>query len=214
MIIGMYSFILMLLIMSSLYLLSSSRLGAMIRIVGTQGFILGFVPFFTGISLSNPHTWILSLLSIIVKGMVIPVLLFRALRGVALSREEQPYVGYPTSIGAGVLIVIFSYVAYRIISFHPLFSSQLIPVSITMAMCGLFLIITRKKALTQVIGYLVFENGIYLFGVSLSVKSPLLVEFGILLDVFVAVFVMGIVIYHINREFDSISTQALGTLKE
>lgn len=214
MITGMFSFLLVLLIMSSLYLLSSSRLGALIRTVGTQGFILGGIPFFTGISLSNPHTWILSLLSIVVKGMVIPLLLFRALRGVSLSREEKPYVGYPASICAGALIVIFSYTAYRIISFHPLFSSQFIPVCITMAMCGLFLIITRKQALTQVIGYLVFENGIYLFGVSMSVKNPLLVEFGILLDVLVAVFVMGIVIYHINREFDSISTQALGTLRE
>lgn len=215
MISGIYSFLLVLLIMSSLYLLSSSRIGALIRTVGAQGMILGCVPFITGdASLLNPHTWILSSLSIFVKGILIPILLFRALRGVYMSREDFPYVGYPMSIGAGVLMVLFSYVAYRIIGHHPLFSSQLIPAAITMALCGLFLIITRKQAITQVIGYLVFENGIYLFGVSLAVKNPLLVELGILLDVIVGVFVMGIVIYHINREFDSISTQALGTLRE
>jgi hydrogenase-4 component E len=96
----------------------------------------------------------------------------------------------------------------------PLFASPLIPAAMAMALCGLFLIIARRQALTQVIGYLVFENGIYLFGLAISAKNPLLVELGVLLDVFVGVFVMGIVIYHINREFDSISVEDLRMLKE
>jgi hydrogenase-4 component E len=80
-------------------------------------------------------------------------------------------------------------------------------------MTGLFLIITRKKALTQVLGYLVLENGIFVFGASLAQKQPLIVELGILLDVFVAVFVMGIAMFHINREFDHIDTDQLTTLR-
>ena len=78
---------------------------------------------------------------------------------------------------------------------------------------GLFLIIGRKKALSQVLGYLVFENGIYAFGVGVAYEAPLLVELGVLLDVFVAVFVMGIAIFHIRREFDSIDTTRLETLR-
>lgn len=211
---GLFSSILVLLMISSLYLLSSSRLGAMIRTVGAQGLILGFIPFFTGESINNHHTWILALLGIVIKGIVIPLLLIRALRGVAVSKEIAPYIGYTLSIGAGVASIILSYISYAFIAHHPIFSSPLIPASITLGLCGLFLIIARKQALTQIIGYLVFENGIYLFGVSLSVRSPLLVELGILLDVVVGVFVMGVVIYHINKEFDSISTQSLGTLRE
>lgn len=200
--------------MSSLYLLSSSRLGTLIKIVGTQGMILGLVPFLTHLSLTDPHTWILSVGSFIIKGFVIPVLLFKALRGVAINREIEPYVGFSFSIIIGVISVIFSFVIYHYISIHPLFHSQFIPASMVVSFCGLFLIITRKQALTQVVGYLVFENGIYLFGVSLAIENPLLVELGILLDVLVGVFVMGIVVYHINREFDTISTDDLDTLRE
>jgi hydrogenase-4 component E len=83
-----------------------------------------------------------------------------------------------------------------------------------MAASGLFLIIARRIALTQVIGYLVLENGIYAFGVSLSGSQSPLVEMGALLDLLVGIFVMGIVVYHINREFDSISTESLQELKE
>ena len=79
---------------------------------------------------------------------------------------------------------------------------------------GLFMIVSRRKALTQVLGYLTMENGVYVFGASLAVREPLLVELGILLDVFVGVFVMGIVIYQINREFDHIDTDRLSVLKD
>ncbi len=74
--------------------------------------------------------------------------------------------------------------------------------------------VSRSKAVTQVLGYLVLENGIYCFGLGAAPRSPALVEMGILLDVFVAVFVMGITIYHINREFDHIDTDQLISLKD
>jgi len=79
---------------------------------------------------------------------------------------------------------------------------------------GLLLIVSRRKAVTQVLGYLALENGIFVFGVGLARQATLLVEMGILLDVFVAVFVMGIAIFHISREFDHIDTDQLSLLKE
>jgi hydrogenase-4 component E len=75
-------------------------------------------------------------------------------------------------------------------------------------------IVSRKKALSQVMGYLVLENGIYLFGITLGREAPLLVEMGVSLDVFVAVFVMGIIIFHISREFDHIDVDQLASLKD
>ena len=79
---------------------------------------------------------------------------------------------------------------------------------------GLFLIISRKKAVTQVLGYLGLENGIYIFGIALVKEATILIDLGVLLDIFVAVFVMGIAIFHISREFDHIDTDRLSTLKE
>jgi hydrogenase-4 component E len=81
-------------------------------------------------------------------------------------------------------------------------------------LCGLLLIVSRNTAVMQVIGYLVLENGIYVFGWAFTIEEPLLVEMGVLLDVFVAVFVMGIIIYHLSREFDSIETDELASLKD
>jgi hydrogenase-4 component E len=90
----------------------------------------------------------------------------------------------------------------------------LIPVALATVMIGLIVLITRAKALTQVLGYLMLENGIYLFGLTQLERVPFLVEVGVLLDVFVAVFIMGIVVFHINREFDSISSTRLTELRE
>ena len=88
------------------------------------------------------------------------------------------------------------------------------PVSFFSVFAGLFLIVSRKRAVSQVLGFLVMENGIYTFGVGVVTGTPLLVEAGVLLDVFVAVFVMGIIIFHINREFDHIEGDRLSTLKD
>jgi hydrogenase-4 component E len=79
---------------------------------------------------------------------------------------------------------------------------------------GFLLLMTRIKAITQVLGYLILENGIYTFGLLLLQATPFLVEVGVLLDLFVAIFVMGIIINHISREFTSISTDRLTVLKD
>jgi hydrogenase-4 component E len=73
---------------------------------------------------------------------------------------------------------------------------------------------TRRKALTQVAGYLMLENGIYLFGLTQTESVPFLLELGVLLDVFAAVFIMGIVVFHINREFDSLDSARLTELRD
>jgi hydrogenase-4 component E len=125
----------------------------------------------------------------------------------------EPLVGYMTSflLGAAALVVAFA-VAARL---PPITSARmLVPVALVTLIIGLIVLITRTKALSQVLGYLILENGIYLFGLTQARRVPFLVEAGVLLDVFVGVFVMGIVVFHINREFDSISALNLTELKE
>ncbi len=93
-------------------------------------------------------------------------------------------------------------------------SALLVPVALSSILIGLFLIVSRKKAVNQVLGFLVLENGIFTFGVGLMRELSLLVELGVLLDVFVAVFVMGIMIFHISREFNHLDTDRLSTLRD
>jgi hydrogenase-4 component E len=93
-------------------------------------------------------------------------------------------------------------------------SDLLVPSAFSVIMIGFLVLVTRYKAITQLIGYLIMENGIFLFALLLLEKTPLLVEMGILLDIFVGVLVMGIVVNHINQEFGSASTVNLINLKE
>jgi hydrogenase-4 component E len=90
----------------------------------------------------------------------------------------------------------------------------IVPVALVTLMIGLIVLITRAKAISQVVGYLMLENGVYVFGITLARRVPFLIEIGVLLDVFVGVFIMGIVVFHINREFDSISAANLTELRE
>ena len=88
-----------------------------------------------------------------------------------------------------------------------------VPVSFFMVFVGLFIIVSRKKAVSQILGYLVMENGMYVFGVVVLRDMPLLVDLGVLLDAFAAVFVMGVAVHHITREFDHMDVDQLDKLK-
>ncbi len=89
-----------------------------------------------------------------------------------------------------------------------------VPAALSTVLTGFVLLTSRIKAITQVIGYLVLENGIFIFGLLLLEALPSLVELGVLLDLFVGVFVISIIIHHINREFDSLDTRRLSSLRE
>jgi hydrogenase-4 component E len=205
------------LILSNLLLLGSSRLAIYIRVAAAQGFVLGLLPILT--HLEDPGSRIalltgLGLVTMGVKGVLFPWLLFRALEQAKVRREPKPFVGYSLSILVGIVALAMS---LRVAARLPLpssgFSPLAVPVGLFTFFVGLFLIISRRKALTQVLGYLVLENGIYTLGVALVAEVSILVELGVLLDAFVAVFVMQIAIYHISHEFNSTDVDRLTSLR-
>ncbi len=203
-----------LLFLTDLVMLGLSELGACIRMVAIQGILLGLFTLIAREDVLTARLIVLGVVSMGLKGFVFPLLLSRDIREAKVRREVEPFVGYAASIVAGLLMLAASmWIAARFPMLSAATSSFVIPVALSTAFTGLFLIISRRKALTQVIGYLVFENGIYMFGIAAAGEIPFLVEFGVLLDVFVAVFVMGIAINHINREFDHIDADQLSSLK-
>ncbi|MFA5239562.1 MAG: NADH-quinone oxidoreductase subunit K [Phycisphaerae bacterium] len=206
--------IMIFLVLTNLTLLGLSRLGTCIRVVAVQGVVLGLLPLLLNEWSLELHLVLFSIAIISLKGIVFPWMLRKTLRDLNTQREIEPFVGYGTSIALGTaILVICMWLSSRLPLPVAAVSKLIVPVAFFTIMSGLFLIISRKKALTQVLGYLVMENGIYTFGVALVEKQPILVELGILLDVFVAVFVMGIAMFHINREFDHIDTDQLSRLK-
>jgi hydrogenase-4 component E len=196
------------------YALGVSRIRAVIRAVAAQGIILACCPLLLHPAI-DARVLALVVVGVTVKGFVLPHLLLRAMREADIQHEVKPMVGYPGSLFLGAvgtgLSMLFS-------SGLPLAEGHanllVVPASLATVWVGFLLLTTRKKAIMQVLGYLVLENGIFLFGLLLLEAMPFLVEVGVLLDLFTGVFVMGITIFHINREFSSISTDHLTGLKE
>ncbi|HLJ10937.1 MAG TPA: NADH-quinone oxidoreductase subunit K [Planctomycetaceae bacterium] len=216
---SLIQFILIFVVLTNLTLLGSSRRSSCIRLVAAQGILLGLLPLVLPEEGLTTSALVLALASIVLKGVVFPRLLLRAERTAGVKREFQPIIGYSASILLGILFLAFSmWLGTRLelpLPLRSLIGAKLaVPVSLFSILIGLLLIISRNKALTQVLGYLVMENGIYIFGVSLVREQPWLVETGILLDIFVAVFVMGIAIFHISREFDHMDVDQLTVLKD
>lgn len=198
------------------FCLGVSRLNAAIRAVAVQGALLSTLP----VLLAEPghplgHVIALSSIALFVKGIAIPWLMFRAMREAGTRRELEPIVGFVASLLLGVVGVALAFAFSRSL---PLPESEthgsLVPTGLATAWTGLLLIISRKKAVNQVLGFLLFENGVFLFGLLLTGVMPLMVEAGVLLDLVAAVFVMGIVMFHINREFSSLDTEKLSALKD
>ncbi len=207
--------ILILLVLTNLRLLGASRLGASIRTVAVQGVFLGLLALFEHAGSLTASVLVVAVGGMALKGIVFPWLLFRAVREAEVEREVEPYVGPIPSLLVGVAALGGSLWLTRHLELpEQASSSLLVAAALFSIIVGLFLIVTRKKAISQVLGFLVLENGVYAFGVGLVLESPLLVELGVLLDVFVAVFVMGIIIFHISREFDHIDVDQLASLKD
>ncbi len=207
--------VMILLVLSNLALLGSSRIAMAIRTLAFQGLVLSALPVIVGIGDLTDRELILAAATILLKAIVFPWLLMRTLRDAGVRREVEPFLGYTLSLVAGTAALGFSLWLDSRLPLPSAFPSPLlVPVSFFTIFCGLFLLLSRRKAISQVIGYLVLENGIYSFGLALANEDPFIVEVGMLLDLFVAVFVMGIAIFHISREFDHIDTDRMTLLRD
>jgi hydrogenase-4 component E len=194
--------------------LGVSRIRGVINAVAAQGILLGILAFFIHPDIGLRGI-LLVVVTVILKGFVIPRFLVHAMREANIQHEVRPVVGYMSSLLLGAvgtgLALVFSYTLPLAEEHQHLL---IVPASLSTVWTGFLLLTTRRKAIMQVLGYLLLENGIFLFGLLLLEAMPFLVEAGVLLDLFTGVFVMGIIIHHISRSFESISTEHLAELKE
>ena len=201
-------------LLQNFLMLGTSRLRAAIQFAGIQGGLVGAALY---IAHADAGLRVLGLAAatMVLKGLVIPSILLRAMRNASIRREIEPFIGFTTSLILGALATGLSLVFSRTL---PLLDEHvealIVPASFATVLTGFLVLTTRRKAITQVVGYLTLENGIFVFGLTLVQAIPFLVEIGVLLDLFVAVFVMGIIMDHINREFSSLSTEHLTSLRE
>jgi hydrogenase-4 component E len=197
------------------FILGAGRLRTAIYLVAFQGVLLGISPLWVEPGSGMRRVALLVLATLAVKGFVIPRMLFFAMRDASIGPEVRPIGGFIASLllgaaGTGLALVFAKYLPLR-----PEHVGRLVvPASLATVLAGFLMLVTRRRTITQTLGYLVLENGIFVFGLLLLEAMPALVEAGVLLDLFVAVFVMGIIIQHINRALDPLDIQHLSSLKE
>jgi len=206
--------LLVLILLLNLFVLGSSRLRSVIGASALQGVALGMLTM-TAHGELTLDVVLVALAAVAIKGIVIPRLLHKAMRDVAIEREVEPLIGFIPSLLAGALGTALAVIFSETLPLLPAHKGSLIlPSSFATVLTGFIILTTRRKAITQVVGYLILENGIFIMGLALLDAMPFLVEVGVLLDLFVAIFVMGIIINHISREFRSTDVARLSSLKE
>lgn len=205
--------VLLLVVLTDLAVLGTMRLSTCIRALAVQGLLLGFLPILIAPTVSL-HAVGLAIGTVAVKAVALPLFLVWAIREAAVRREVEPSIGPIASLLLGAAAVALAFAIAARLPEPPGSEALLVPYSLATLIIGFIVLTTRRKAVTQVVGYLMLENGIYLFGLTQTESVPFLLELGVLLDVFVGVFIMGIVVFHINREFDSIDSARLTELSD
>jgi hydrogenase-4 component E len=202
------------LLLVNLVTLGTSRIATVVRAVALQGVLLGVLAVAAHGGVDR-RILVLAVASALLKGWLIPFILFRALRQADIKREVEPSLGLLPSLLLGAFATALAVaLSSRLPVAETVLAPLLVPASLATVAVGAILITTRRKAISQVLGYLVLENGIFVFGLLLVEAMPFLVEAGVLLDLFVGIFVLSIIIHHINREFASLDTRRLSLLRD
>ena len=204
-------------LVSDLVLAGASRLKSAVRFVAMQGVVVGILPVlmwnWANEGCPGARVWIIAFVNTLVKGVALPMLLMYAVRKARTRRELEPIVSFHVSQLIVFFVAIGAFAVGRLLHVHASSASELaVPVALTTMGTGLLLICGRKKAITQVLGFLILENGISVFGAAILFEYGIVVELGILLDVFALVFILGIAVFQISRTFSSTDTDKLNHL--
>ncbi len=205
--------LLIVVLLLNFFTLGASRMRSIINGSAAQGVVLGAVALLAHGEFGLQAV-LIAVVTVILKGIGIPWMLVRAMRDVGIRREVEPLIGLIPSLLVGALgtglAILFAHALP--LAKQPI-GSLLVPTSLSTVFTGFILLTSRRKAISQVVGYLILENGVFIMGLTLVSAMPFLVEMGVLLDLLVGIFVMGIIVNHIQREFSSLDTTRLSQLK-
>ncbi|MFQ5712850.1 MAG: hydrogenase [Candidatus Scalinduaceae bacterium] len=201
-------------LLSAVALNTLKRLESCVRAYIFNSWLLSILVFFVAAKTGNPHLYIAAFLTLASKGILMPIFLNRIVRQMKVTHIVQPYVGNSLSLGISGLLITIVYASLSGGIFITGFSSHVLKVSIAVIMIGLFIMITRRKALTMVLGLLFMENGLFLAGFSLTSGMPTIIELGILFDMLMCVIILGIFIVQIRHKFYSVDLDRLTTLHD
>ena len=204
-------------LVTAFLIVSSRSLVFYIRLFALQSFFLGVVALLVVLGYGETHILIAAVLTIAIKAIAIPVVLTRVIDRIHVQKEIRFSISITASLLlCGGIVILADSVAQSILrspNADTSAVSRVLSVSIAMMLIGLFIMMTRRKALTQIVGLLTMENGVFLSGLCITYGMPLIVEIGIFFDILVAVLILGVFVFRINKTFESISIDSLRSLR-
>jgi hydrogenase-4 component E len=204
-----------LILLTAFAMLVQRRMYALLHLFAWQGFFLSVSTAIVGFVAKTHHLYISSLLTLLLKVILLPYILHVLIRKLKIHKEVETIVNVPTTMLMGIALVIFSYhLTAPIRELSTLMTKSTLAVALATVMLGLLMMITRRHAVTQIIGFLAVENGLFFAATSATYGMPLVVELGVALDLLIAAFIFGIFFFHINTTFDSLDVEQMARLKE
>lgn len=196
-------------------MLSQRRILSLINLFAWQGLVLSISTFVVAYSTAQHHLYYSAALTLVLKVLVLPWLLHRLIRKLNVRWDVETLINIPTTMLVGIALVIFSFnLAAPISQLAEGVTRGLIGIALASVLLSLLMMLTRRKAISQVVAFLSMENGLFFAATSATQGMPLVVELGIALDVLVATFIFGIFFFQIREVFDSLDITHMEKLKD
>ena len=198
--------------------MASGRVVSLVRLFSLQSIVLGLTAAAVASLTGSGHIYLVAALTIALKGILIPWGLRYVIDKIGVHKEIEPYVQLPASLlVCGVLTVLSFYIVQPFVTGQEVLDTitkNLLPISLAVVFIGFFMMISRKKAVTQIIGLLMMENGLFMAAYAVAYGMPLIVELGVFFDILVAALLLGVLAFRINRTFDTVDTTILRRLHD
>ena len=202
-------------LMLSFAMIAQRRIRSLIRLFTLQGVVLVAATAIVGFATGQPHLYLSAGLSLVLKVVLIPLLLHRVINRLNVRFDVETLINIPTTMIIGIVLVIFAFdLAVPISQLSSSIARGTLGIALACVLLSFMMMITRSKAVPQVIGFLSMENGLFFAATVATYGMPMVVELGIALDVLVGVLILGIFMFHIREQFDSLDIRHLEKLKE
>jgi hydrogenase-4 component E len=204
-----------LLLLIAFAMVSQRRILRLIHLFALQGLVLSINTFIVAFAIHQPHLYFSALLTLALKVVALPWLLHRLIDRLNIRWDVETLINIPTTMLVGILLVILSFnLALPISQLAGTITRSTLGIAMASVLLSFLMMITRRKAVPQVIGFLAMENGLFFAATSATYGMPMVVELGIALDVLVAAFIFGIFFFQIRETFDSLDIHHLEKLKD
>ena len=196
-------------------MISQRRILSLIHLFTLQGATLVLATAIVGHVTNQPHLYLSAAITLILKVLLIPWLLHRVIARLNVRWDVETLINIPTTMLAGIVLVIFSFnLAAPISGLSASVARGTLGIALACVLLSFLMMITRTKAIPQVIGFLAMENALFFAATSATYGMPMVVELGIALDVLVALIILGVFMFQIREQFDSLDIRNLEKLKE